>query len=328
MAPLEEHLTALYLDAPPIGVALIIAAACTGVAGFAERHPQLFRDKTARIIHLGGALLEAGRVTVGSKSILTGQTVLGPDPAAANNRVDLEAARAMYHCAQEMSVPLVILSRHVAHACRLPRQLFDMLLEHCGSLGAELAEEQRSSTRLLWQQACAPLGDSARGSLADRCDRNWFLKTFCRSADINLHDTVCGASAAAPQASSSTTLFARDCTLSAPQEDIWPYIESLHVYNPLSMLAAVPAFVQLHLRPIKHTVRSAQHLIVGVSETDPGVEDRRALRSFVCRCLMKASIANQAEFHPIKPPPIRLSFCGEAEPFDETWSFDASEDAY
>mmetsp|Transcript_47914 Transcript_47914/g.158786 ORF Transcript_47914/g.158786 Transcript_47914/m.158786 type:complete len:301 (-) Transcript_47914:260-1162(-) len=300
MAPLEEHLTALYLDAPPIGVTLIIAAACTGVAGFAERHPQLFRDKTARIIHLGGALLEAGRVTVGSKSILTGQTVLGPDPAAANNRVDLEAARAMYHCAQEMSVPLVILSRHVAHACRLPRQLFDMLLEHCGSLGAELAEEQRSSTRLLWQQACAPLGDSARGSLADRCDRNWFLKTFCRSADINLHDT----------------------------EDIWPYIESLHVYNPLSMLAAVPAFVQLHLRPIKHTVRSAQHLIVGVSETDPGVEDRRALRSFVCRCLMKASIANQAEFHPIKPPPIRLSFCGEAEPFDETWSFDASEDAY
>ena len=67
MAPLEEHLTALYLDAPPIGVTLIIAAACTGVAGFAERHPQLFRDKTARIIHLGGALLEAGRVTVGSK---------------------------------------------------------------------------------------------------------------------------------------------------------------------------------------------------------------------------------------------------------------------
>ena len=77
------------------------------------------------------------------------------------------------------------------------------------------------------------------------------------------------------------------------------------------MLAAVPAFVQLHLRAIKHTVQSAQHLIVGVSETDPGVEDRRALRSFVCRCLMKASIANQAEFHPIKPPPIRLSFCGE-----------------
>ena len=88
------------------------------------------------------------------------------------------------------------------------------------------------------------------------------------------------------------------------------------------LCAAPPA------RDLKHTVRSAQPLIVGVSETDPGVEDRRALRSFVCRCLMKASIANQAEFHPIKPPPIRLSFCGEAEPFDETWSFDASEDAY
>ena len=59
------------------------------------------------------------------------------------------------------------------------------------------------------------------------------------------------------------------------------------------MLAAVPAFVQLHLRAIKHTVQSAQPLIVGVSETDPGVEDHRALRSFICRCLMKASIANR-----------------------------------
>ena len=40
----------------------------------------------------------------------------------------------------------------------------------------------------------------------------------------------------------------------------------------------------------------------------------------------------QAEFHPIKPPTIRLSHFVErvAEPFDETfhayWSFDASED--
>ena len=53
----------------------------------------------------------------------------------------------------------------------------------------------------------------------------------------------------------------------------------------------MPTFVDVHLDALPHRVRSATHLIVGYSEHHPGIKDVQAMRSFMCRCLLKAAIA-------------------------------------
>ena len=113
----SERLHQLYLAAPPTGLTLVATSTFGGLTPFAREHPQLFREKTVRVVHTGGALIEDGRRLV-------------PDPKAQNNALDLPAAEGFYRIAQELSVPMVIISRHVARPCRVPRQLFDLLLQH------------------------------------------------------------------------------------------------------------------------------------------------------------------------------------------------------
>ena len=172
----SEGLRVVYELAPPIGVTLIVASCATGVAAFAEQNPLLFREKTKQIIHMGGAFIE---------SDANGRPKLTPDPAAQNNRLDMASASLLYERAQKVSVPLKILSRHVAHACRMPRGLFDVLLELCGPFGATLGQELRDSMQALWQRACAaPDDEKTRRNLPTRCDRRWFESTFCAGVKV------------------------------------------------------------------------------------------------------------------------------------------------
>merc|ERR1719305_783058 len=92
----------------------------------------------------------------------TGAAELAPEPSAQNNRLDLQAALSFYKRAQELSVPLVVISRHLSHACRVPAELFDILAAHGGHLGATVRDEQRESFNMLWQRACAPSGEASR----------------------------------------------------------------------------------------------------------------------------------------------------------------------
>ena len=109
-----------------------------------------------------GAQLVAATVDLKPDSQPTGQTMLMPDPAAQNNRLDLQAAVSFYRRAQQLSVPLVVISRHLSHACRVPAELFDILATHGGQLGKTVRDEQRESFNMLWQRACAPSGEASR----------------------------------------------------------------------------------------------------------------------------------------------------------------------
>lgn len=141
----SDALLELYESAPPIGVTLVLTATFTSVWPFAEAHPDLFRNKTVRVVHTGGALVWPAKWGWAKRPIscangereasnsdlnmaeLTEEKILVPDPAAQNHRLDLLSARGFYNTAQSLSVPLVILSRHVARECCIPREFFDVL---------------------------------------------------------------------------------------------------------------------------------------------------------------------------------------------------------
>ena len=193
----SEAFLELYESSPPIGVTLVLTATFTSVWPFAESYSELFRDKTVRVVHTGGALIWPARwgwaaLPFSPKNDdredssqdlnsgeLTEEKILVPDPAAQNHRLDLSSARQFYKRAQALSVPLVILSRHVAKECCIPRNFFDVLGSHGGVVGQRICNSERNSLLNLWRCACAPSGSAARGNLPERCDANWFAETFC-----------------------------------------------------------------------------------------------------------------------------------------------------
>jgi hypothetical protein len=207
-----------------------------------------------------------------------------------------------YRRAQELSVPLVVISRHLSHACRVPAELFDILASHGGQLGKTVRDEQRESFNMLWERACAPSGDaSKRRKLPERCDRAWFVRSFCSGE----HPPEAGA------------------------EDVWAAVESVRLYNPMALLASLPPFVDQFLECTPVRVRSAKHIVVGLSADSGCVHDYNLgrLRSLLYQCLYNGTTSNASEYELGCPPPLPVSFKGEALTMTRRPSIDATDEA-
>jgi len=298
-ATAAEALLELYEAAPPIGVSLVLTATFTSVWPFAESYPELFRDKTVRVVHTGGALVWPARWGWGSLPFsnskddqtyssgdlsgeLTEEKVLVPDPAAQNHRLDLSSARQFYKRVQALSVPMVILSRHVAKECCIPRHFFDVLGSHGGVVGKRICDSERNSLLNLWRCACAPIGSAARGNLPERCDAQWFAETFCAGREAKTED------------------------------DVWNYVEAVNLYSPIALLASLPGeTLKSYFQTMPFTVRSATHHVIGLTEEVPprNVRNPSELRSLVVQCFLSAALANESEFTKEPPPkvPIRMN---------------------
>merc|ERR1712110_286877 len=110
--------------------------ACGGAAAFAAKNPTVFRDKTQTLIVVGG-----GHV---ARDPATGDTLLEPDPEATNNSIDLSSAIELFRLAQELLVPMRVVSRDFARMVQIPRNFFDLLNSHGGPIGNQLYELQKS----------------------------------------------------------------------------------------------------------------------------------------------------------------------------------------
>ena len=294
-----EAFLELYESAPPIGVTLVLTSTFSSVWPFAESHPELFRDKTVRVVHTGGALIWPARKGWSNlpfshttddeedsekdqnEGELTEEKILVPDPGSQNHRLDFDSASKFYRRAQALSVPMVVLSRHVAMECCIPVNFFDALGSHGGEVGRRIYKNERKSLAKLWRCSCAPPGSVARGNLPDRCDANWFSDTFCAGTQVT------------------------------KEEDVWKSVESVNIYSPLALLAALPGeTLRSYFRTMPFPVRSATHHVVGLTEEVPNrsVRNPSELRSFICQSLLSAAIANDSVFEKNPPPkiPIRM----------------------
>jgi hypothetical protein len=204
----SEAFCKLYQAAPPIGVTLVLTATFSSVWPFIELHPDLFRNKTVRVVHTGGALVwpaEWGWASIPfvhsngdhddsnddlSHRHVTDEKILVPDPAAQNHRLDMVSAQSFYKRSQALSVPMVILSRHVAKECCISRNFFDILGSHGGAVGRRIFDSERNSLLQLWRCSCAPFGSTERGNLPERCDATWFAENFCAGTKVQMEDEV------------------------------------------------------------------------------------------------------------------------------------------
>lgn len=247
-------------EAEDKSVTIAVIASLKDVANLLAKEEALFFQKVKEVVIMGGVLpFTPGEAPMGE--------FLMPD-SAHNNEFDSEASAFVYRRLQEIGTPLVVVSRFAAYACQLPKKLYDRMGETGSRIGKHLQWAQRQSIETLWQRACAPEGSETRHGLPMRCDKKWFLQTFCH-ASLEAGE-VRGANDA-----------------------IWDLIEGFNMYDPLALCVAVPSLSEMFV-PCEYTVNGITHRVYGVSKEENGVRDANALREWLLDAFMQGIRQSEA----------------------------------
>lgn len=268
-------------------ITLILISGMTDVAALLRSHPELVSSKVKYVAIMGGIIQE------NDSPKLCAEGFLQPDDAA-NNKFDMESAKYTYRRIQELNIPMVILTREAAYACQVPRSFYDELADTGHEVGIKLRDTQQGSLEALWKRCCLPAGDAARAGLPDSRDKKWFTTVFCAGKGIEL----------------------------TAEDSIWHLVTGFMLYDPLTLIAAVPEFREKFFDPTVVKIHETEHYIIGVSKAKPGVKDGKALADFMLkRCLISLTISlaercwsqrderaeTRADAPPVPPPQVEAS---------------------
>lgn len=246
-----ELLVRTLQEAEDNSITMVLISGLTDVAALLRDHADLVKTKVRVVAIMGGVKVNGDTV------VLNAEGYMEPDTAA-NNAFDMECAVYSYRRFQELGVPLVILTREAAYACKVPRKFYDDLADTGHPVGIKLRDSQKGSIESLWKRAILPAGHADRGTLPARCDKEWFCNTFCKG-----------------QGKDRTS-----------DDSIWDLVQSFNLYDPMTLIAAVPELRDKFYDPVKVKVGETEHLIIGVNKTLHGVKDPTALSDYmVQRCL-------------------------------------------
>jgi len=148
--------------------------------------------------------------------------------------------------------------------------------------------------RNLWEatalpKSIRPEGARRTSSLPDRCDRNWFIRSFCPGEKIDANAECC------------------------------PPIKFFTAQSPLALLAALPELFEGLTNSTFVTVRTIRHKVVGLSLDKPGITDPTPVITLIMQLLLKGARLNASEFNLTSPPPIKMG--------NKEWVYDESEEA-
>ena len=220
-------------EAAPRSITVVVAASHRDIKDCIAADEALFQEKVGMVVSMGG---------VAASSLKIGE-LLQPD-SANNNTFDMPATQHVFARCQQLGVPMIIVSRFAAYACQLPRTLYDRMAGSGADIGQHLKGVQCASIETLWRKANSPPGSHARANLPARCDKEWFIKTFCASS------------------SKAVKLDGNS--------PIWDHVTGFNMYDPLALLAATPALRHL-FDFVEHTVDGTIHRVAGISAESPGV---------------------------------------------------------
>lgn len=248
IAPGRLLLTRIYAEAKPKSLTLVIIAALKDPALFLRDNEDLFAEKTRQVVIMGGV-----------EPWETDEPACMLTPDTAHNQVfDKQSSSFFYRRCQELGVQLVVVSRWAAYAAKVPRAIYDDLAGMGSTIGCRLRNAQRSSIEALWVRASSSADDPRRAGLPTRCDREWFLKTFCGGAEAGKKR--------------------------GPADTIWDLVVGFMQYDTIAILAAIPSLRESLFRPIAvKGLKNTEHLVIGKSEAVHGVSDPDGLSELLSR---------------------------------------------
>ncbi|KAK1747849.1 soluble adenylyl cyclase [Skeletonema marinoi] len=231
-----ELVYAALESVPPNSAQLLCIASLADVATVMREREELFTAKVKEVVVMGGVV-----------SPEIGETLV-PD-SAYNNNCDISAARYVYRKCQEIGIPTVTLSRWAAYGCPMPPQLLDEMSATEHMVARNIRSVSKISVDQLWNKVRLHPSDPRREKIPNRCDVNWFCRTFMSKGELS-----------------------KDWKAS-----VWSLVQKLNMYDPLAMLLAVPAYRTAHFAFKEKVVNGVTHLCVGTSERDTGIKNRLAL---------------------------------------------------
>lgn len=241
-------------EARPKGIVLLLISGLTDAATVLREHTRLFTSKVRRVVIMGGV------VAKDDLPVLDKQGRFQPDLTAQNHSFDKESAEYLYRQLQDLEIPITVLSRHAAIAGKVPRAIYDQMAETGHPVGKRLLAAQKLAIEELWARACLPDGDAARQGLPGRCDRNWFLGAFCGGQG---QDKVAG-------------------------DSIWDIVQSFNLYDPCTLIAAIPNLREHFFAPQVVEVHGVEHLVIGVSAAQHNVRSNAELAQFLTSTLVES----------------------------------------
>jgi len=158
------------------GLTIVVTSSFKDMSIFVRNNPTAFASKTREVVVMGGC-----------KPILSSDSddyyeCCEPD-SANNNTFDPQASDHFYSTCQQMNITLTVVSRHSAYAAKMPRSVYDDLASTGSPIGLRLRISQRAGIDQLWRRANSN-DPGVREGLPTRCDRRWFIDTFCGGNDI------------------------------------------------------------------------------------------------------------------------------------------------
>lgn len=245
-------LLARCLEASEDGsVTMVLIAGLSEVADLLRSHAELVEAKVAAVAIMGGVEQKSGRVLLDEEGHMV------PD-SAANNKFDMEAASFVYKRFQELGIALRIVTREAAYAAPVPRDLYDRIAAGGHPLAVELRDRQMEGIRDLWYRANLDANDPGRQKLPERCDRDWFCDNFCHGRG-------------------------KDRT---GEDEIWNLIVSFQLYDPITLIAALPERASRFFNPVIVDVQGVEHQVIGLSKSLHGVRNPSDLTEFLVRCFL------------------------------------------
>lgn len=267
--PGAELIIRTLQEAEDNSIIMVLISGLTDIASILREHSDLVKQKVRSISIMGGV-----KSVPQTKAVfINAEGFMEPDDAA-NNKFDMESAKYVYRRLQELKIPLVILTRFAAGACQVPRSFYDDLAATGHPVGVKLRKSQQASIEALWRRANLPAGDEGREKLPDRCTKEWFCNTFCGGKG-------------------------KDRTGS---DSIWDCIVSFNLYDPMTLVAAVPELRNRFFNPAVVTVEvdkvKVEHLIIGVCPEVNGIKDAKALADYMvshCMDSLRLSLTDKHE---------------------------------
>lgn len=246
-------------EADDHSLTLVLISGLTDIAAVLREHAELVKLKVKSVAIMGGVTLVKGTDDI----FINDEGFFEPDDAA-NNKFDMESAKFVYRRFQELAIPLTILTRFAAGACQVPRSFYDDLAATGHPVGIKLLKAQQGSIESLWKRANMAADDPHREKLPARCDKAWFCGQFLGGKGLDRTGA----------------------------DTIWDLVVSFNLYDPMTLVAAVPELRKQFFDPTVVKVGETEHLIIGVSKTKHSIKDAKGLAEYmIARCLESLQVS-------------------------------------
>lgn len=222
-------------------IVLVLNSGLTDAAELMRNSPLLCKRKLSRVAIMGGIVCKNSQIELNEKGHMI------PDDAA-NNRFDPKSTEFVYEWLQTENIPTSILTRNAAYACKFDIGFYESLVQADGTIGKGIRDRQRPATEHLWKAANAPAGSETRGTLPDRCTREWFVRSYLDGIDPG------------------------------NVEEVWDPTLKIGTFQYDSLNVASVVYPELFTPKIVR-VDETDHQVIGISPASPGIRNANILRN-------------------------------------------------